>query len=70
MRRRTRHVSICVESLKTALVDPKTAFEWNVLHRFWHMLAQSRRECVKGKMSTEQPTIWNSSASKRKGNQK
>jgi alkylmercury lyase len=29
------------ESLKTALVEPETAFEWKVFHRFWQMLAQS-----------------------------
>jgi len=29
------------DSLKTALVEPETAFEWKVFHRFWHMLAQS-----------------------------
>jgi alkylmercury lyase len=29
------------ESLKTALVAPEAAFVWKVLHRFWHLLAQS-----------------------------
>ena len=29
------------ESLKTALVEPETAFEWKVFHRFWQLLAQS-----------------------------
>jgi len=29
------------ESLKTALVEPETAFEWKVFHRLWQMLAQS-----------------------------
>src|SRR5260221_1918740 len=29
------------DRLKTARVEPETAFEWKVFHRFWHMLAQS-----------------------------
>ena len=29
------------ESMKTALVEPETAFEWKVIHRFWHMLVES-----------------------------
>ena len=29
------------ESMKTALVEPETAFEWKVIHRLWHMLALS-----------------------------
>jgi len=29
------------ESLKTALVEPETAFEWKVIHRLWHMLVES-----------------------------
>jgi alkylmercury lyase len=28
-------------SMKTALVEPETAFEWKVIHRLWHLLAQS-----------------------------
>ena len=29
------------ESMKTALLEPETAFEWKVIHRLWHLLAQS-----------------------------
>ena len=29
------------ESMKTALVEPETAFEWKVIHRLWHMLVES-----------------------------
>jgi alkylmercury lyase len=28
------------EVMKTALVEPETAFEWKVIHRFWHMLVE------------------------------
>jgi alkylmercury lyase len=29
------------ESMKTALVEPETAFEWKVIHRLWRMLVES-----------------------------
>ena len=29
------------ESMKTALVEPETAFEWKVIHHLWHMLVES-----------------------------
>jgi alkylmercury lyase len=28
-------------SMKTALVEPETSFEWKVIHRFWQMLVES-----------------------------
>ena len=29
------------ESVKTAFVEPETAFTWKESHRFWHLLVQS-----------------------------
>ena len=29
------------ESLKKALLEPETAFEWKVIHRLWHLLVES-----------------------------
>ncbi len=29
------------ESLKQALLEPETAFEWKLFHRLWHLLVES-----------------------------
>lgn len=29
------------ESLKTALLEPETAFDWKLFHRLWHMLVEN-----------------------------